>query len=69
MSDYKHTKSQNTPRHIDRRQFIKNFSAAALGGGLSASFLNTLYAADAKTPDKPELKDAINNEIQEKIKL
>jgi len=66
MSDYKHNKSQNAPKNIDRRQFIKNFGASALGGGLSVSFFNTLYAADANTPDKPsaESKYEIRNRVE-----
>ncbi|MHC4740213.1 MAG: hypothetical protein ACYS9Y_14990 [Planctomycetota bacterium] len=66
MSDYKHTKSRNASKDIDRRQFIKNFGATALSGGLSVSFLNTLYAADANTPDKPsdESKYEIRNRVE-----
>jgi len=66
MSDYGHSRTGNESKNIDRRQFIKNFGTAAIGGGLSASFLNTLYAADTNTPDKPsaESKYEIRNRVE-----
>lgn len=64
MSDSKHIKSGNVQNQIDRRRFIKQLSTAALGGGLSLSFLDTLYAADADSPAKPKPEYKIRNRVK-----
>lgn len=52
MSESNDARFRSAPNSINRREFIKNISYAAVGGGLSLSFLDSLYAAEADKPAK-----------------
>ena len=56
MSESNDAKFRSAQNSINRRDFIKDISAAALGGGLSLTFLDSLYAADVNSPAKPSSK-------------
>ena len=56
MKDSNETKFRNAPNPISRREFIRDVSAAAVGGGLGLSFLDNLYAAEADKPAKDPSK-------------
>ncbi len=66
MNESNDSKFQSEPNSINRRKFIKNVGAAAVGGGLGLSFLDSLYAAEGDKPAKSpaERKYKIRNRVE-----
>ena len=50
MNESNDAKFRSAPNSISRREFIRDVSAAAGGGGLGLGFLDSLYAAEADKP-------------------